>query len=100
LGLLPSFLVQLREPGQVKDEEAASRGTAALALAIFVPKCCDIGAYFSGRFLGRHKMSPLLSPKKTWEGAVGGLLLAAAAAAGIDWLHPVVPAGVAGALPF
>ena len=34
----------------------------------------DICAYFTGYFLGRHKMSPNLSPKKTIEGAVGGLL--------------------------
>ena len=35
--------------------------------------CCDTAAYFSGRFLGRHKLAPLISPKKTIEGAVGGL---------------------------
>lgn len=34
----------------------------------------DTGAYYVGRTLGRHKMSPRLSPKKTWEGAAGGLL--------------------------
>ncbi len=69
LGLLPSFFAQLRWlPGD--------RGTAALALGIFVPKVCDIGAYFTGRFLGRHKMTPVLSPKKTWEGLAGGLIAA------------------------
>jgi phosphatidate cytidylyltransferase len=36
----------------------------------------DTGAYFSGRFFGRHKLNPEVSPKKTWEGAVGGTLLA------------------------
>ena len=39
-----------------------------------MPKCCDIGAYFTGRLLGRHRMTPVLSPKKTWEGAAGGLV--------------------------
>lgn len=34
----------------------------------------DTAAYFAGRFLGRHKMAPVLSPKKTIEGAVGGIL--------------------------
>ena len=34
----------------------------------------DIFAYFSGIFLGKHKMAPNLSPKKTWEGAVGGVI--------------------------
>jgi len=50
--------------------------SVALALAIFVPKGCDVGAYFTGRFLGRHRMAPVLSPKKTWEGAAGGLAAA------------------------
>ena len=34
----------------------------------------DIFAYFTGVFLGKHKMAPHLSPKKTWEGAVGGVI--------------------------
>lgn len=34
----------------------------------------DTCAYFTGVFLGRHKMTPVLSPKKTWEGAAGGVL--------------------------
>lgn len=33
----------------------------------------DSGAYYTGRAFGRHKMAPVLSPKKTWEGALGGL---------------------------
>jgi len=37
---------------------------------------CDSAAYFAGRFLGKHKFSPQISPKKTWEGAVGGTLFA------------------------
>ena len=36
----------------------------------------DTGAYFIGKPFGRHKLAPLASPKKTWEGSVGGLVLA------------------------
>lgn len=36
----------------------------------------DTGAYFTGRFLGKHKLNREVSPKKTWEGAAGGTLLA------------------------
>jgi phosphatidate cytidylyltransferase len=78
LGLLPCFLVQLRWP-PVSPTEAPPepyRGTVALLLAVFVPKVGDIGAYMTGRFLGRNKMTPLLSPKKTWEGFAGGLVAA------------------------
>jgi phosphatidate cytidylyltransferase len=43
-------------------------------------KFCDIGAYFTGRFLGRHLWVPSISPKKTWEGFFGGIVIAVIAA--------------------
>jgi phosphatidate cytidylyltransferase len=51
-------------------------GMMALFSAILIVKASDAGAYFTGRTLGRHKMSPILSPKKTIEGAIGGLVVA------------------------
>jgi phosphatidate cytidylyltransferase len=83
LGLLPSFLTQLRWLGG-----SGEHGTMCLALAVFVPKSCDIGAYVVGRLFGRHPMAPVLSPKKTWEGAAGGLLLATVTAIALDRLGP------------
>ena len=78
LGLLPSFLVQLRILSD-PDGTFPSRSSWSLLLVIAVVKCGDIGAYFTGKFiagrwLGRHRMTPLLSPQKTWEGALGGLV--------------------------
>jgi phosphatidate cytidylyltransferase len=35
----------------------------------------DTGAYYAGRYFGRHKLYEAISPNKTWEGAIGGLLL-------------------------
>jgi len=46
----------------------------------------DTGAFFAGKFLGRHKMAPRLSPKKTWEGFVGGFIAAAGGAVLFGWL--------------
>lgn len=97
LGLLPSFLVQLRWPRGFDESSSEMSSTAALLLAIFVPKCGDIGAYFTGRLLGRHRMAPTLSPKKTWEGAGGGLAASVLAAIGINRLGPVVRSGWASA---
>jgi phosphatidate cytidylyltransferase len=91
LGLLVSFLIQLR---------STVNGAAAVALGIFVPKCCDIGAFFSGKFLGRNRMTPVLSPKKTWEGLAGGLAAAALTAVGINHFYPVVRGGPAIAILF
>src|SRR5262245_60480580 len=55
VGLLPCFLVQVRWlPGPTGQEGHEHFGAVALALAIFVPKAGDSGAYFTGRWLGRH----------------------------------------------
>jgi len=94
LGILPSFLVNL----QLGRTDGL--GPVSLALAIFVPKGCDIGAYFTGRLFGRHHMTRVLSPNKTWEGAVGGLLTAVLVAFGLDRLGPVIPGGAAGTILF
>lgn len=45
-----------------------------LAFALVIPWACDTAAYFGGRFLGKHKFSPAISPNKTWEGAISGTL--------------------------
>ncbi|MBR4668231.1 MAG: phosphatidate cytidylyltransferase [Butyrivibrio sp.] len=45
-----------------------------LAWIPFIAWVCDTSAYFVGRALGKHKLVPKLSPKKTVEGAIGGLL--------------------------
>ena len=45
-------------------------------MILVVVKSTDIGAYFGGRALGRHKLIPWLSPGKTWEGLLCGVLTA------------------------
>ncbi len=50
----------------------------------------DTGAFFAGHFFGRHKLAPNISPGKTWEGVVGGLVFSVSAAL----LFTVRPLGV------
>ena len=50
-------------------------GRWLLLLAILVVVLADLGGYFAGNFLGRHKLAALVSPGKTWEGFLGGLVL-------------------------
>jgi phosphatidate cytidylyltransferase len=70
VGMLLSFVVQLRQLGDNRS------GMAALVSIIAVVKMGDTGAYTVGRLIGRHKMAPVLSPGKTWEGAIGAVLFA------------------------
>ena len=70
LGLLMSFLVTLR------IFSGNEWGMVALLSLIVVVKLSDAGAYTAGRLWGRHRMAPVLSPGKTVQGAVGGLVAA------------------------
>ncbi len=95
-----TFLLVLFRPGADLDTAARSLGRYAVGLAwisllatlillrhadhglawIFVVLTIswagDTGAYFAGRFLGRRKLYPRISPKKTWEGVWGGVVAA------------------------
>jgi phosphatidate cytidylyltransferase len=49
-------------------------GVVLILIAVVGPWISDSGAYFAGRFFGRHLLFPSLSPNKTLEGSLGGLL--------------------------
>lgn len=58
----------------------------------------DSGAYFTGKFLGKHKFAPKISPAKTWEGFIGGILASLLfAAIAHFWFFPEI--ALAYALP-
>ena len=56
-------------------------GQSWLVVLLAIVFATDTGAYAVGRLLGRHKLAPAISPNKTVEGAIGGLVAGAAAAA-------------------
>jgi len=72
LGLLGSFFVQIRclSPGPA--------GAVLIFFVILTIKTGDIGAYFTGRFIGKHPLAPWLSPKKTIEGFIGAVIFSSA----------------------
>ena len=78
LGLGGWFIVQIRLLGRQGDTVWSQ--IAPIVVFLTCVKFCDIGAYFTGRFLGRHLWVPSISPKKTWEGFFGGIVLAVIAA--------------------
>jgi phosphatidate cytidylyltransferase len=51
-------------------------GFWAVMAVLFTVFAADTGAFFVGRSFGRHRMAPAISPKKSWEGLVGGLVAA------------------------
>lgn len=60
----------------VRERDAS--GLYLLLWVFIVTWSTDIGAYFVGRAIGKRKLAPAISPGKTWEGAAGGLIGAAA----------------------
>jgi len=70
LGFLTSFALQLR----CGADTPAREGVWLLLIAVLVTKCSDIGAFFAGSTFGRHRLAPHISPGKSIEGAMGGVL--------------------------
>lgn len=56
------------------------RGGGLMIVMVLLVASADIGAYFSGRTWGKHKLASVVSPKKTWEGFWGGMAASAAMA--------------------
>lgn len=74
---LGGFLVSMR----VGFENFPLLSTKLLGFFFLVVMGSDVGAYYIGKNLGKHKLVPKISPNKTWEGFVGGVLLASGFAA-------------------
>lgn len=68
---------------------ARHEGVAMAFLPLVIVWLTDTGAYLFGRKFGKHKLAVHISPNKTWEGAIGGTLLATVVASGYLALFPV-----------
>jgi phosphatidate cytidylyltransferase len=88
--LIVSYIgVLLGVATQLRWVAGSDAGYLVIGSLLVVVKGGDIGAYFFGRFLGRRKMAPHLSPGKTWAGAVGALV--GAAIGSLLWLRYATP---------
>lgn len=70
------YMYYICEPGKA--------GTYGISMLVFCMLCSwltDTGAYFAGTLFGKHKLSPKISPKKTIEGAIGGVIVCV----GLTW---------------
>lgn len=85
IGFLSSFVLGLR----------IAFGPWVLLTFIFTVKSADIGAYFTGRKFGKHKMAPSISPGKTWEGLAGGIFLSAVVACAFSLIFDIMSVGYA-----
>src|SRR5262245_50664069 len=78
-------LLTLRIPG------FEGQNARLLFFLVFVVQLSDVLQYVWGKAIGRRPMAPSISPNKTWEGLVGGLICATAAGTAIWWATPFTP---------
>ena len=95
LGWPMSFILLLRgyEPGWPLGSDPwwlVPRGVWWLLVVLLGVWGFDAAAFFAGRYFGRHKLAPRISPAKSWEGVIGGMLLSITA----GLLFTVKPLGV------
>lgn len=79
-GWLFSFCLQIRTiPGQIAGPNGSmvDLGAAYLLMLISSTAFSDVGCYAFGKMFGRHQLAPAISPGKTIEGSLGGLLVSA-----------------------
>lgn len=71
---------------------AYGRPAKLMLYLVLVDQLSDVLQYVWGKLLGRHKIAPLVSPNKTWEGFVGGVLSATGIGTALWWMTPFTPA--------
>lgn len=95
-GLLSGFILAIREFYQTDPVMYAQGGYMIIAILISI-WLCDSAAYFIGIAIGKHKLFPRVSPKKSWEGAIAGFVFSIIGFSiskllffdDISWIHTV-----------
>ena len=83
LGWIGSYLIPLR---------SLPDGLWWVTISLPAAWAADVGAFFIGSLLGRHRLAPKVSPRKSWEGYFGGLPFAIAWGVGLAWVaHSQAP---------
>jgi phosphatidate cytidylyltransferase len=87
--LVPAFIALAR----IDITAGLASGPQMVLWLVFLVIAADIGAFFVGRSFGRRKLAPRVSPGKTWEGVIGGLLTVALVAwvASLHFKLPILP---------
>ena len=84
-----SFLIKLR----LTSSPAIPDGRWSVAFLLLVTKGGDVGAYTVGSVFGKHALARRISPSKTWEGSLGGLLFSLGLACLLKPAFPQIPLG-------
>ena len=79
---VPGALGAMLSDGDQNGQNGAQQVIALILLVV----CSDIGGYVAGVLFGKHPMAPAISPKKSWEGFAGSLILSMVGGALVMWL--------------
>jgi phosphatidate cytidylyltransferase len=85
---LSHLAMLLNLPTVPKPPTQDVNGRTLLLFLVFVAEMSDVLQYIWGKTLGRHKVLPTVSPNKTWEGFLGGIVTASATSLAVRFLTP------------
>lgn len=95
-----AFLIPLSLSTVFFMHKMGEHGLFYVVLAFLIPWISDAGAYFVGSAIGKHKMAPKISPKKSWEGFFGGIVTAVISVIIVGFGYPWVMEMINGSVDF
>ncbi len=95
-----AFLIPLSLSTVVFLHKMSEYGIFYVILAFLIPWISDAGAYFVGSAIGKHKMAPKISPKKSWEGFFGGIVTAVVSVLIVGFGYPWIEEMINGSVSF